>query len=127
MDKTPVTVQGAPAPKFPYSPGIKANGFVFVSGQVAMNPDTGEISGSDAGAQTRQVLGNLRRILESAGSGMDKLVKTTVFLSSIGDFAAMNDVYRELIPEPRPARSTVEAKLARPELLVEIEAIALAE
>jgi 2-iminobutanoate/2-iminopropanoate deaminase len=111
----------------PFSLGIKANGFVFVSGQVALDPDTGALVGAgDVRAQAHQALANVRRVLEAAGSGMDKLVKVTVFLADIGEFSAMNDAYREVVPEPYPARSTVEAELARPEFLVEIEAVALA-
>ena len=118
---------GAGSSALPFSPAIRANGFVFVSGQVAQNPETGALVGAgDIRAQTRQALSNVRRVLEAAGSGMDKLVKVTVFLTDIGEFAAMNEAYRELVPEPYPARSTVEAELARPEFLVEIEAVALA-
>ena len=118
---------GATSPALPFSPGIRAGGFVFVSGQVALDPETGALVGSgDVRAQARQALANVRRVLEAAGSGMDKLVKVTVFLADIGEFAAMNDVYRDVVPEPYPARSTVEAELARPEFLVEIEAVALA-
>ena len=122
--KEAVSASGNPVLTLPYSPGIRANGFVFASGQVALNAK-GEVVGNDVATQTRQTLENLRRVLEAAGSGMDKLVKTTVFLTDIGQFQAMNEVYRELVPEPRPARSTVQALLARPDLLVEIEGIAL--
>jgi 2-iminobutanoate/2-iminopropanoate deaminase len=125
--KEAIRPSGARSSALPFSPAIRANGFVFVSGQVAQDPETGGLVGSgDVRAQTRQALANVGRILESAGSGMDKLVKMTVFLSDIGEFAAMNEVYREVVPEPHPARSTVEAALARPEFLVEIEAVAIA-
>jgi len=83
--------------------------------------------GHDVASQTRQTIANLRAILEAGGSSLDRLVKTTVFLADMRTFDAMNEVYTELIPEPRPGRSTVEARLARPELLVEIEGIALAD
>jgi enamine deaminase RidA (YjgF/YER057c/UK114 family) len=81
------------------------------------------VAGPDVGSQTRQAIENVRAILEAGGSSLQKLVKTTVFLDDMRTFEQMNAVYRELIPEPRPGRSTIEAKLARPELLVEIEAI----
>jgi 2-iminobutanoate/2-iminopropanoate deaminase len=126
MNREVVRVPGAAAPRFPYSEAIKANGLVFVSGHTSADLATGEMRGGDMRTQTRQVLENVRRALEAAGSGMDQLVKTTVFVSDIGQFAAMNEVYVEFVPEPFPARSCVEAKLARPELLVEIEAVALA-
>lgn len=115
-----------PSPSLPFSAGIKANGFVFTAGQVGTDPRTGQVAGPDVGAQTRQAIDNLRHILEAGGSSLDHLVKTTVFLADMRTFEQMNAVYRELIPEPRPGRSTVEARLARPELLVEIEGIALA-
>jgi len=115
-----------PAPSLPFSAGIKANGFIFTAGQVGTDPATGRLAGPDVGSQTRQVIANIRAILEAGGSSLEQLVKTTVFLADLRTFEEMNAVYRELIPEPRPGRSTVEAKLARPDILVEIEAIALA-
>ena len=125
--KEVITRQGVPAPALPFSAGIKANGFVFASGQVGTDPRTGQVAGPDVGAQTRQAIENLSAVLEAGGSSLGKLVKTTVFLADMRLFEAMNEVYRELIPEPRPGRSTVEARLARPELLVEVEGIALAD
>jgi 2-iminobutanoate/2-iminopropanoate deaminase len=116
-----------PAPSLPFSAGIKANGFIFTAGQVGTDPHTGQVAGPDVASQTRQTIANLRAVLEAGGSGLDRLVKTTVFLADLRTFDDMNAVYRELIPEPRPGRSTVEAKLARPEILVEIEGIALAD
>ena len=121
--KQVVTRADVPAPSLPFSAGIKANGFVFASGQVGADPRTGQVAGPDVAAQTRQAIENLRAVLEAGGSSLDRLVKTTVFLADLRLFEAMNAVYRELIPEPRPGRSTVEARLARPELLVEIEGI----
>lgn len=115
-----------PSPSLPFSAGIKANGFIFTAGQVGTDPRTGQLAGPDVAAQTRQAIDNLRAILEAGGSSLAQLVKTTVFLSDLRTFDEMNTVYRELIPEPRPGRSTVEARLARPELLVEIEGIAVA-
>ena len=125
--KQVVTRADVPAPSLPFSAGIKANGFVFTAGQVGADPRTGQVAGPDVAAQTRQAIENVRAILEAAGSSLEQLVKTTVFLSDMRNFEQMNAVYREMIPEPRPGRSTVEARLARPELLVEIEGVGLTE
>jgi len=125
--KEVITRSDAPAPSLPFSAGIRANGFIFTAGQVGTDPRTGQVAGPDVAAQTRQTIANLRAILEAGGSSLGQLVKTTVFLADLRLFDAMNEVYKELIPEPRPGRSTVEARLARPELLVEIEGIALAQ
>ena len=122
-----VTRSDAPAPNLPFSAGIRANGFVFTAGQVGVDPTTGQLAGEDVGSQTRQAIANVRAILEAGGSSLDKLVKTTVFLADMRLFDAMNAVYRDLIPEPRPGRSTIEARLARPELLVEIEGVAVVD
>jgi len=116
-----------PAPSLPFSAGIRANGFIFTAGQVGTDPRSGQVVGHDVASQTRQTIANLRAILEAGGSSLDRMVKTTVFLADMRTFDAMNEVYKELIPEPRPGRSTVEARLARPDLLVEIEGIALAD
>jgi 2-iminobutanoate/2-iminopropanoate deaminase len=121
--KEVVSRTDVPSPSLPFSAGIKANGFVFASGQVGTDPRTGETAGPDVASQTRQAIANLRAVLEAGGSSLSGLVKTTVFLSDMRLFEEMNAVYRELIPEPRPGRSTVEARLARPGLLVEIEGI----
>jgi reactive intermediate/imine deaminase len=125
--KEVITRSDVPSPSLPFSPGIRANGFVFTSGQVGSDPRTGQVVGLDVASQTRQTIANVQAVLEAGGSSLDKLVKVTVFLADIRLFEEMNAVYRELIPEPRPGRSTVEARLARPEILVEIEGIALAE
>jgi len=124
--KEVITRSDVPAPSLPFSAGIKANGFIFTAGQVGTDPRTGKIAGPDVASQTRQVIANLRAILEAGGSSLEQLVKTTVFLADMRLFEDMNAVYRELIPEPRPGRSTVQASLARPEILVEIEAVAVA-
>ena len=124
--KEVITRSDVPAPSLPFSAGIRANGFIFTAGQVGTDPRTGQVAGPDVAAQTRQAIENLRAVLEAGGSSLERLVKTTVFLADLRTFDAMNAVYRELIPEPRPGRSTVEARLARPEILVEIEGIALA-
>ena len=119
-DSAPAPFQGAP-----YSQAIKANGFVFVSGQLALKPDHAEIVGDTIAEQTEQVLANLRAILEAAGSGLDRLVKTTVFLQDLGDFNGMNEVYRQHVGDQPPARSTVEVAKLPSGALVEIEAIAV--
>jgi reactive intermediate/imine deaminase len=124
--KEVITRSDVPPSPLPFSAGIRANGFIFTAGQVGTDPRTGQLAGADVGSQTRQTIANIRAILEAGGSSLDRLVKTTVFLADMRLFDEMNAVYRELIPEPRPGRSTVQASLARPELLVEIEAIALA-
>ena len=123
--KEVVSRSDAPGPALPFSAGIKANGFIFTAGQVGTDPGTGAVAGPDVASQTRQALSNLRAILEAGGSSLHLLVKTTVFLADMRLFEEMNTVYREVVPEPRPSRSTVEARLARPELLVEIEGIGL--
>ena len=125
--KEVITRPDVPSPSLPFSAGIRANGFIFTAGQVGTDPRTGQLAGPDVASQTRQTIDNLRAVLEAGGSSLDKLVKTTVFLADMRTFDDMNAVYRELIPEPRPGRSTVEARLARPDLLVEIEGIALAD
>jgi 2-iminobutanoate/2-iminopropanoate deaminase len=126
--KEVIRTESAPAPfqGAPYSQAIKAAGLVFVAGQVSLKPDHGEIVGGTIQEQTEQVLTNLRAILEAAGSGLDRLVKTTVFLQSLDDFPGMNEVYREHVGDQPPARSTVEVAKLPSGALVEIEAIALA-
>jgi len=127
-DKTVVRTEDAPAPfqGAPYSQAIVANGFVFVSGQLALKPGDKELSGGSIEEQTEQVIANLRAILEEAGSGLDKLVKTTVFLQNLADFQGMNSVYATHVGDRPPARSTVEVAKLPSGALVEIEAVALA-
>ena len=127
-DKSVVRTEEAPAPfqGAPYSQAIAANGFVFVSGQLALKPGDKELSGGSIEAQTEQVFSNLRAILEAAGTGLDRLVKTTVFLQRLDDFQGMNSVYAKYVGENPPARSTVEVAKLPSGALVEIEAIALA-
>jgi 2-iminobutanoate/2-iminopropanoate deaminase len=120
-DTAPAPFQGAP-----YSQAIMANGFVFVSGQLALQPDHAEMVSDNITGQTEQVLANLRAILEAAGSGLDRLVKTTVFLQNLDDFPAMNEVYKQHVGDQPPARSTVEVAKLPSGALVEIEAVALA-
>ena len=110
----------------PFSPALGAGPLVFVSGQVSVDRTSGAVVGTDVASQTTQVLDNLRDVLAGAGLDLDDLVKTTVFLTDIKDFGAMNEVYRARFAPPRPTRSTVEVSaLARPEFKVEIEGIAL--
>ncbi len=125
--KEVVRTEEAPAPfqGAPYSQAIKAGGLVFVAGQVSLKPDHGEIVGETIQEQTEQVLANLRTILEAAGSGLDRLVKTTVFLQSLDDFQGMNEVYAKHVGAQPPARSTVEVAKLPSGALVEIEAVAL--
>jgi 2-iminobutanoate/2-iminopropanoate deaminase len=120
-DAAPAPFQGAP-----YSQAIKAAGLVFVAGQVALKPGHDEIAGDTIQEQTEQALANLRAILEAAGSGMDRLVKTTVFLQNFDDFPGMNEVYKQHVGDQPPARSTVEVAKLPSGALVEIEAVALA-
>lgn len=126
-EKTVVRTESAPAPfqGAPYSQAIKAAGLVFVAGQVALKPDHGEIVGDGVAEQTEQVFDNLQAILEEAGSGLDRILKTTVFLDDFDDFAAMNEVYARRIGDRPPARSTVEVAKLPSGAKVEIEAIAL--
>ena len=127
MSKDVVRTENAPAPfqGAPYSQAIKANGFVFVSGQLSLLPGQKELKDGDIKEQTEQVFANLRAILEEAGSSLDNLVKTTVFLQNLDDFAGMNEVYATHVGERPPARSTVEVAKLPSGALVEIEAIAL--
>ena len=127
-DKSVVRTEAAPAPfqGAPYSQAIAANGFVFVSGQLALKPGDKELSGGSIEEQTEQVFSNLKAILEAAGSGLDRLVKTTVFLQRLDDFQGMNSVYAKHVGSTPPARSTVEVAKLPSGALVEIEAIALA-
>jgi len=127
-EKEVVRTESAPAPfqGAPYSQAIEANGLVFVSGQLALRPDHAEIVGEGIAEQTEQVFANLAAILEDAGSGLDRLVKTTVFLTDLGDFAAMNEVYAKHVGEVPPARATIEVSALPSGAKVEIEAIALA-
>jgi 2-iminobutanoate/2-iminopropanoate deaminase len=125
--KEAIRTEAAPAPfqGAPYSQAIRAGGFVFVSGQLSLRPGDKELTAGEIGPQTEQVFANLRAILEEAGSSLDKLVKTTVFLQDIGDFAGMNEVYARHVGNTPPARSTVEVAKLPSGALVEIEAIAL--
>jgi len=126
-EKSVVRTEAAPAPfqGAPYSQAIKAAGLVFVSGQLGLDPGHAEIRGTTIREQTEQVLANLAAILEASGSGLDRLVKTTVYLQNLDDFAGMNEVYARHVGDRPPARATVEVARLPSGALVEIEAIAL--
>ena len=119
-----VLTDKGPKPIGPYSQAIRSNGFLYVSGQVALDPATGEFVGTDIRQQTQRTLQNIKGILEAAGSNMHHVVKTTVFLKDINDFAAMNEVYAKFFTMAPPARSTVEVARLPKNALVEIEVIA---
>jgi 2-iminobutanoate/2-iminopropanoate deaminase len=126
--KTVVRTETAPAPfqGAPYSQAIVAGGLVFVSGQLGLTPDHAEMVGETIQEQTEQVFANLAAILAAAGSGLERLVKTTVYLTDLGDFAGMNEVYARHVGEQPPARATMEVSALPSGAKVEIEAIALA-
>lgn len=120
-----ISTPDAPKAIGPYSQAIRANGFVFISGQVAIDPATQQVIGGDVAAQTERVLRNLSAILNAAGSGLEKVVRSTVFLKNMNDFAAMNEVYGKYFSAAPPARSTVEVARLPKDVLVEIDVIAL--
>ena len=126
-DKSVVRTEAAPAPfqGAPYSQAIRAGELVFVSGQLALRPGDAALSGGTIEEQTEQVFANLRAILEAAGSGLDRVVKTTVFLANLDDFQGMNSVYARHVGDAPPARSTFEVARLPSGALVEIEAVAL--
>ena len=125
--KDRIQTDRAPQAIGPYSQAIKANGFVFASGQIALDPATMQIVEGGVREQTERVLRNLTAVLEAAGSGLDRVVKTTVFLADMNEFAAMNEVYGSFFKEVPPARSTVEVKRLPRDVRVEIDVIALAD
>jgi 2-iminobutanoate/2-iminopropanoate deaminase len=125
--RSAISTPEAPKAIGPYSQGIKANGFVFVSGQVAIDPSTQQVVTGDVAAQTERVIKNLSGILKAAGTSLDQVVRSTVFLKSMNDFAAMNEVYGKFFAANPPARSTVEVSRLPKDVLVEIDVIALAK
>lgn len=125
--KQTIATTSAPAAIGPYSQGVKANGFLFLSGQVALDPASGQVVPGDIRAQTERVLKNLEAVLAAAGNSMDAVVKTTVYLTDLGDFAAMNEVYARFFPQAPPARATVEVRRLPKDVKVEIDLIAVAE
>jgi 2-iminobutanoate/2-iminopropanoate deaminase len=124
MPKEIITTDGAPQAIGPYSQAVRAGGFVFCSGQIAMDPNSGELIAGDIGAQTERVLQNLKAVLEASGADLGQVVKCTVFLADMDDFAAMNEVYGRFFPENSPARAAVEVSRLPRGVGVEIEAIA---
>jgi 2-iminobutanoate/2-iminopropanoate deaminase len=120
-----ISTKDAPQAIGPYSQAIKANGFVFTSGQIAIDPSTQQVVAGDVAAQTDRVLRNLSEILEAAGSGLGKVLRSTVFLKDMNDFAAMNQVYAKYFSSAPPARSTVEVARLPKDVLVEIDVVAL--
>jgi len=121
-----ISTADAPAAIGPYSQAIRANGWVFVSGQIAIDPATQQVINGDISAQTDRVLTNLSAILRAAGSGLDKVLRSTVFLKDMADFGAMNEVYGRHFKVNPPARSTIQAARLPRDVLVEIDVIALA-
>jgi 2-iminobutanoate/2-iminopropanoate deaminase len=121
-----IATEQAPKAIGPYSQAIRAAGLIFTSGQVALDPATQQVVAGDISAQTDRVLKNLSAVLAASGSGLDKVLRCTVFLKNMGDFAAMNEVYGRYFTKNPPARSTVEVARLPREVLVEIDVIALA-
>jgi 2-iminobutanoate/2-iminopropanoate deaminase len=119
-----VLTDRGPKPIGPYSQAVKSNGFVFVSGQIALNPATGEFVGTEVRAQTERAMENLKAILEAAGASFSHVVKTTVYLKDMNDFTAMNEVYARYFATAPPARSTVQAARLPKDALVEIDVVA---
>lgn len=125
MKREVVKTNAAPKAIGPYEQAILVNGFVFTAGQIALDPKTGNIVEGGIAAQTRQVLENLKGVLEASGSSLDQVVKATVFLKNMADFAAMNEVYAEYLGRSKPARSTVAVAELPREALIEIDLVAL--
>lgn len=125
--RTPVKTEQAPGAIGPYSQAIKAGGFVFVSGQIPIDPSTGQFVAGGVAEQTEQVLKNLSAVLEASGTSLARVVKTTVFLADMSDFAAMNEVYGRFFTNEPPARATVAAAGLPRDARVEIELVALLE
>jgi 2-iminobutanoate/2-iminopropanoate deaminase len=121
-----ISTPNAPKAIGPYSQAVRANGFIFVSGQIPLDPATGELVAGDVAQQTMRVLDNLKAILDAAGSSLDNAVKVSVFLKDMGEFAAMNAVYSQYFRENFPARATVEVARLPRDVRVEIDIIALA-
>ncbi|MFQ5856723.1 MAG: RidA family protein [Anaerolineae bacterium] len=127
MEREVITTDQAPAPVGPYSQAIRVDNSVFTAGQIGLNPATGKLVDGDVRAQTRQVLENLSAVLQAAGTSLDNVVKTTVFLADLDDFGDMNEVYAEYFPGGPPARTAVQVARLPLDALIEIEAIATVE
>jgi len=125
MGRKIVATKDAPAAIGPYSQAVVANGFVFVSGQIPIDPATGQLVTGDIQAQTRRVLENVKAVLTAAGASLENVVKATVFLADMKDFAAMNEVYAEFLGRSAPARATVQAARLPKDVAVEIDVIAV--
>ncbi len=125
MSRDVIHASNAPAAAGPYSHAIVANGFVFTAGQVGIVPAAKALAEGGIQGQTRQALDNIRAVLEAAGTSLDRVVKTTVFLANIGDFAAMNEVYATYFPSQPPARTTIQAGALPMGALVEVEVVAV--
>jgi len=123
--KEAVRTDRAPNPIGPYSQGIRANGFIFLAGQVALDPKSGELISGDVRQQTERTLENLKGVLEAAGANLNHVVKATIFLKNMSDFAGINEIYARYFPKLPPARSTVEVARLPKDALVEIELIAV--
>ena len=119
-----ISTDDAPAAAGPYSQAMRAGGLVFTAGQLGLEPDSGEFAADDVAGQAERALRNLAAILDAAGSGLDRLVKVTVYLAEIGDWPAVNEVYARVVPEPFPARSAFAVKDLPKGARVEIEAVA---
>jgi len=126
MNRQPVSTDKAPKAIGPYAQAIKVNGFVYTAGQIPLDPQSGNLVDGGIAAQTRQVLENLKAVLEAAGSSLDGVIKATVFLKNMTDFAAMNEVYGAYLGAAKPARSTVAVAELPRGALVEIDLVALA-
>lgn len=124
MEKTVIATNNAPAAIGPYSQAIRMGNMVFLSGQIPLHPVTGEMVKGDIKAQTRQVLENVKCILEAAGSSLDQVAKTTIFMKDLNDYAAVNAVYQEFFPNKPPARAAIQAARLPRDAVVEIETIA---
>ena len=124
--RQPIKTANAPAAIGPYSQAVKANGMLFLSGQIALDPASGQVVAGDIRAQTERVLENLKAVLEAGGSSLAQVLKTTVFLADMADFAAMNEVYAGYFAQEPPARSTIQAAGLPRSVKVEIDVIALA-
>lgn len=122
-----ISTEGAPAAAGPYSQAIRAGDLVFTAGQLGLDPTSGELVADDVAAQAERALANLDAILRAAGSGLDRLVKVTVFLAEIDDWPVVNEVYARIVPEPFPARSAFAVKALPKGARVEIEAVATTE
>ncbi|MCW5878542.1 MAG: RidA family protein [Anaerolineales bacterium] len=124
IEKEPVFPAGALKPIGPYTPAIRSGDFVFASGQIGVDPATGSFPEGGVAAQAEQMFKNLKTLLEGAGAGFDQVVKTTLFLTDMNDFAAVNEIYAQHFNEPFPARSTIQVAALPGGALVELEAIA---